>query len=114
MGSKGNDYIRDQAVLAGRITTRMEEIGSSPSQIAKAVGVSITAVGWWLRGQSENIKLPFFFKLCDYLGVEPRWLALRQGEKVAAQASHTTSVAVFRRSVKSRTVEKSKRKRGAA
>jgi len=78
---RGEDWIRDEATLAGRITNRMEELELSPTDLAAACGVSVTAVGWWLRGDTKNLKLDYFFKLADKLKVADRWLGIRSGPK---------------------------------
>jgi transcriptional regulator with XRE-family HTH domain len=72
---RGADWVRDQATLAGRITTRMEQLGLRPTDLANHCGISVTAVGWWLRGDAKNLKLDYLFKIADKLEVDPRWLA---------------------------------------
>ena len=72
---RGEDWIRDQAKLAGRITTRMEDLKLRPIDLADHCGVSVTAVGMWLRGETQNLKLDYLFKVADKLEVEARWLA---------------------------------------
>lgn len=83
---RGEDWIRDQATLAGRITTRMEELGLSPTDLAHHCGVSVTAVGWWLRGETKNLKLQYLFALADRLGLEARWLGIKEGPKAIGAA----------------------------
>lgn len=80
---RGHDWVRDPKTLAGRIATRMEELRFKPTYLAEKCGVSVTAVGWWLRGETKNLKLEYLFKLAKLLEVEPRWLALGADDETA-------------------------------
>lgn len=83
---RGEDWNRDTSTLAGRITTEMEDLKLTPTDLSDACGVSVTAVGWWLRGESKNLKLEHFFSLAETLKVEPRWLGINKGPKRIADA----------------------------
>lgn len=76
-------------LLGDRIRTRREELkdrgpGFEIVDVAKACGVTISAVMQWESGSTANIKLEPFFALADYLRVEPRWLGIGAGPKEAA------------------------------
>ena len=84
-------------MLAARIKERMDELGLSAADLADACGISVQAVYQWLSGKNKNLKHEHFFALCDALNVNPRWLALGEGAKVAAQNREAYRVALSRR-----------------
>lgn len=93
---RGQDWIRDETKLAGRLTNRMEEKGLKPVDLAGWCSVSVSAVGQWLHGSSSNLKLENLFTLADKLGLEPRWLAIGKGPK---QKSDAVPIAALRESL---------------
>lgn len=100
--------------LGGRIRARREELkengpGYEIVDIAKACGVTISAVMQWESGTTANIKLEPFFALCDYLKVHPRWLGIGQGEKDGIKAAREP---LRRISVRERTQQAAHRKQG--
>ena len=76
----------DQRTLGERIRTRREELGLRPTDLADAVGVSVSAVLYWETGATKNLKNEHLFTLADKLGVNARWLAIGQGPKRAGVA----------------------------
>jgi transcriptional regulator with XRE-family HTH domain len=67
--------------LGERIRARREELGLRPTDLADAVGVSVSAVLYWESGATKNLKNEHLFVLADRLKVNARWLAIGQGPK---------------------------------
>lgn len=86
-------------LLGDRIRARREELGLNPVDLAKAAGVSISAVLQWESNKTKNLKLEYFFAIADFLKVEPRWLGLGKGRKEIDTPSTPISQPVFRRSI---------------
>lgn len=53
-----------------------------PADLARAAGVSISAVMQWESNKTKNLKLDNLFKIADALGVEARWLGTGEGNKL--------------------------------
>lgn len=53
-----------------------------PADLARAAGVSISAVMQWESNKTKNLKLDNLFKIADALGVEARWLGTGEGIKL--------------------------------
>lgn len=51
----------------------------SQSGLARACGISDSAVAQWTSGQTKHIRQDNLFAAADYLGVEARWLATGKG-----------------------------------
>lgn len=83
--------------LAERIRTRRAELGLSLDDLADAAGVSGTAVRKWESGETNNLKHEHLFAIAEALNVNPRWLALGQGQKEAFPSREAYSVALARR-----------------
>lgn len=81
-----NDPI--MSTLTNRIRAAREKAGLSQTDVAKALGISASAVNQWEHGFSKNIKLQHFFALARLLGQDPQWLATgkthTQGRQVSA------------------------------
>jgi transcriptional regulator with XRE-family HTH domain len=50
--------------------------GLSQSQLADRVGVTPGAVSHWELGQTKNMQIETYLKLCSELGTNPHYLAL--------------------------------------
>jgi transcriptional regulator with XRE-family HTH domain len=83
--------------LAKRIRGRRNELGLSAADVAAICDVSRTAVLKWESGTTENLKHDHLFVVADALNVQPRWLALGEGEKIASPAREAYSVALTKR-----------------
>ena len=64
--------------LTDRIRAAREEAGLSQADVAKALGLSRSAVNQWEQGLSKNIRLSHFFALTRLLRQDPQWLATGQ------------------------------------
>lgn len=73
------------STLTDRIRAAREKAGLSQTDVAKALGISASAVNQWEHGFSKNIKLQHFFALARLLGQDPQWLANRQGTLPSAR-----------------------------
>lgn len=58
---------------------------TSTQALADHLGVSYQAVQKVLKGTSKFFTLPNHYKVADHLGVNPRWLATGEGERLAAK-----------------------------
>jgi transcriptional regulator with XRE-family HTH domain len=85
------------STLAKRITARRKELGLSASDLANICGISPAAVFKWESGGTSNLKHDHLFMLADALNVRPRWLALGEGEKLAAPPMEAYGAALRRR-----------------
>ncbi len=83
--------------LAERIRTRRIELGLSVDDLADAAGVSSVAVRKWESGGTSNLKHEHLFTVAEMLNVQPRWLALGDGQKEAYSGRDAYSVALSRR-----------------
>jgi transcriptional regulator with XRE-family HTH domain len=63
------------ATLAQRLEWAFARANVTGAQVAAACGVTRASVSQWVRGQTENIKLPTFFAVARTVGVDPEWLA---------------------------------------
>lgn len=67
--------------LSGRIRIGMAAKGiKNPADLARRIKVNRQTVHKWLAGQVTKLEPEFLFKLADELGLDPRWLATREGE----------------------------------
>lgn len=62
--------------MGERIRMLRQARGLSQSQLADRVGVTPGAVSHWELGQTKNMQLETFLKLCAELGTNPHYLAL--------------------------------------
>jgi DNA-binding Xre family transcriptional regulator len=63
-----------------RIGQRMDALGLKNVEVARRIGVSPTAVGYWRNGTVSDIKIQHFLDLCDLLECSPHWLATGEGQ----------------------------------
>lgn len=75
-----------QATIGERLAARLREKKLRKSDLARALSLSDTAVGLWIKGDTKNLKLENLFAAADFLGVEARWLALGEGPKLKLPA----------------------------
>lgn len=83
--------------LAKRIYHRREELGLMPVDLADITGLSITAILKWEAGTTLNLKHENLFLLADALNVNPRWLALGDGPKIASSSREAYRLALTKR-----------------
>lgn len=79
---KQESYERDQRLFAGRVTVRMEELGLQATDLAEACNVTVTAIGFILKGSTKFPRPETLFALADYLGLEARWLGTGKGQRL--------------------------------
>jgi transcriptional regulator with XRE-family HTH domain len=60
--------------MGDRIKLLREAKGLSQLDVGKVVGVSKQAVSQWESGQTANVKLQTFLRLCEVLGAKPEYL----------------------------------------
>lgn len=60
--------------MGDRIRQLREARGMTQAQLAKACGVTGSAVSQWETAMTENIKLPVFLALCEALATDPHYL----------------------------------------
>ena len=65
--------------LASRLEQAMKETGVTQAEIARACGVTDSAVSQWRSGLTQNMKMAHIFAAADRLGVRDRWLAVGTG-----------------------------------
>lgn len=66
-----------QNTLAERIRAAMAQaMISTPSDLARKMGVSRQTVQNWISGRSDKITPDMLYKLCDAVNVNGRWMAL--------------------------------------
>lgn len=68
--------------IGERLMARLRELGLRKADLARAVKISDTAVGLWIKGETKDLRLDNLFLAADFLGVEARWLATGQGPKL--------------------------------
>ena len=56
----------------------LEKPGETKASLARAVGASKTAIGYWFDGTTEPTG-ERLIKACDFLGVRPEWLGTGTG-----------------------------------
>lgn len=74
-------YAMPMETMGDRIRTLRQARGLSQSQLAERVGVTTGAVSHWESGNTQNIKIPTYLKLCSELGTTPHYLALGPNQK---------------------------------
>ena len=67
--------------LASRLRSVRSEKQLTQEKLAQLIGVSKGAVSQWELGDVTRLGYERVFRLADVLSVEPRWLALGEGEK---------------------------------
>ena len=70
--------------IGERLMARLRELGLRKADLARAVKISDTAVGLWIKGETKDLRLENLFAAADFLQVEARWLATGQGPKLKA------------------------------
>lgn len=73
------------STLDQRITEARKGQGLSPSELAKAIGVTGAAVSRWENGQVKNLRMDHLFDIARLLKVNPEWLATGNGRKQVGQ-----------------------------
>lgn len=68
-----------------RLAIAMKDSSVKKSEIARATGVSPTAVTYWLNGSTSNLKYDDVIKLSNLLNVSPKWLMEGKGNKQEKQ-----------------------------
>lgn len=61
--------------LVSRLEHAMKLRGTNPNQIAESTGVARQTLYAVLNGPTQNFTWPVLYKICRYLGVNPRWMA---------------------------------------
>lgn len=64
--------------ISDRIQRAIDESRFSPSDLARKVGVSPSAVSYWLKGSSIPTAVNVF-SIADHTGFSPRWIATGKG-----------------------------------
>lgn len=67
-------YAEPMETMGDRIRYLRGVKGFSQTQLADKVGVTKSAVSQWELGQTANVKLQTFLKLCETLGARPEFL----------------------------------------
>lgn len=62
-----------------RLVWALERRKVRKAELARACGIERSSVQEWADGKTGDPKLAPFFAACDYLRVQPRWLALGEG-----------------------------------
>jgi transcriptional regulator with XRE-family HTH domain len=75
--------------MGDRIRTLRQARGLSQSMLAEKLGVTTGAVSHWESGNTQNIKIPTFLKLCSELGTTPHYLALGPNQRPSPPAIPT-------------------------
>lgn len=83
--------------LAKRLTARREELGLTPTDLADIAGISVQAVIKWETGQTLNLKHEHLFLIADALNLNPRWLAIGEGQKIANHGREAYRMALGKR-----------------
>jgi transcriptional regulator with XRE-family HTH domain len=83
--------------LAKRIKETREELGLSREDLADAADVTVPAVQAWESGATKNLKHEHLFAVASALNVNPEWLAIGKGPKVAYPAMEAYARALARR-----------------
>jgi transcriptional regulator with XRE-family HTH domain len=73
--------------FAERLEEAMRERGITAAALATAIGVSRASISLLLSKDSKSMRPEHLFAAADFLGVEPRWLAIGEGPKVAPAAA---------------------------
>lgn len=79
----GLTYVH-MGTLLSRLKDSCGKRQMNKAAIAKACGVSRTAVTKWFKG--GDIKAKHIFRIADLCGVRPRWLALGEGPREPLKA----------------------------
>jgi transcriptional regulator with XRE-family HTH domain len=69
--------------ITDRVRAAIDASGIKQAEIARRVGVERQTVGDWYHGRSLYIRPEHLFALADTLGIEARWLATGQGQRLA-------------------------------
>ena len=78
------------STLQDRVTERMEVMGLTNAQLAKASGVRPPTSFNWANGKTKNIKGEPLLKAARALGVTPQWLATGKGAKFPSTGENMT------------------------
>lgn len=74
--NSGPFSILTMSTLSDRLREALNDTGITQAELARACGVTPSAVSQWLDGQTKNMKMAYIFKAADFLGVQDRWLAI--------------------------------------
>lgn len=80
----------DDMTLGGRIKIGMASKGiAGPSELARKLKLRRQTVTKWVNDEVDFLEPKYLFPLADVLGMNPRWLSIREGapspEKVVSQ-----------------------------
>lgn len=69
--------------LAARLSTLLEETGTSQAALARVCGVKPPSVSDWLSGRTRELTAPHLLRAAAHFNVNPGWLATGAGSKYA-------------------------------
>ena len=72
--------------LADRVQERLNALGMSPTQLARAVRVKPPSISGWLSGATKTIKGENLLRAAQALQCTPHWLATGLGPKSSEEA----------------------------
>lgn len=83
------------STVGERIREALEDAGLEPADLVKRLGMTRTAVKYWLDGTTKHIRPEHLFPAAKALQVSPEWLGTGQGEKrPSARGAEQTSAYV--------------------
>ena len=64
-----------------RIEAMLKETGEKPADLSKAIGVSKSAISFWISGETKEIKGTNLYTASEHFGVMTDWLSKGEGQK---------------------------------
>lgn len=68
-----------------RVIKAVTDTGKKQKDLADHCGVNPSAITHWKNGETKNLKFENLFKMADYSGFSPRWIAIGEGPERSAE-----------------------------
>jgi transcriptional regulator with XRE-family HTH domain len=86
---------RPPPLLHQRVTRRLQAIDARPADLARALGITDSAISQWSSRQSANLRPANLVAAADFLRCEIRWLATGDGPEVAPRPLSSDEAALL-------------------
>ena len=80
--------------LQKRIRFALETSEKKPTDLAKYIGISESAISQWINGPTKTINSVHLLKVSSFLGVEPQWLASGEGSPTNIKNDNVVDYAI--------------------
>ena len=69
-----HDEFKEVATTSERLVELRNQLNLSQNKFAKKIGVNVSTLSRWEKGQSETIRSSYLKKISDTFNISPMWL----------------------------------------